>query len=178
LRILRKLPVFVAAVLLILFARPTLAGGIVGGTLIAFGQAIRVWAAGHLQKNEVLTVTGPYAYVKNPLYIGTILIAAGFCIVADNVYILALLMFLFCFHYIPYKKAVEGDRLRRQFGEHYDAYDRAVPEYIPRTTPYTAEKLGWSLRLFIENSEEGILMLNAVGVTLVLLKPIWEPYLW
>ena len=68
------------------------------------------------EKNEMLTVTGPYAYVKNPLYVGSILITVGFCILANNIYILALAALMFCFHYIPYKKKVEGERLKKIFG--------------------------------------------------------------
>jgi len=107
LRKIRRIPVFVGAFLLLLFAQPELPGIVVGMILIILGEATRIWAAGHLQKNEALTVTGPYAHVKNPLYIGTILITAGFCIFADNIYILTAATFAFCFHYIPYKKKVE-----------------------------------------------------------------------
>jgi len=105
---------------------------LVGISLVFLGEGIRVWAAGHLQKNEVLTVTGPYAYVKNPLYIGSIFITTGFCIMADNIYLLAAAFFMFCFHYIPYKKKMEGDRLKRHFGNQYEDYDEKVPEYLPR----------------------------------------------
>jgi protein-S-isoprenylcysteine O-methyltransferase Ste14 len=174
LRKLRRVPLYIAAVLLVVFARPTLPGTIVGLVLIALGEAVRLWAAGHLQKNEVLTVTGPYAYVKNPLYIGTILIAAGYCIFADNVYLLALCMFMFCFHYIPYKKQVEGDRLRERFGADYDAYDRQVSDYIPRLTPYSSHRAPWSFRSCIENSEEGILFINLIAIALIFSRPYWD----
>jgi len=80
---LRKIPLFIGAILLVIFARPQMPGIVIGLILILIGEAVRIWAAGHLQKNEVLTVSGPYSYVKNPLYIGSILITAGFCILAD-----------------------------------------------------------------------------------------------
>jgi protein-S-isoprenylcysteine O-methyltransferase Ste14 len=146
---------------------------IVGMILVLLGEAIRIWAAGHLQKNEALAVTGPYAYVKNPLYIGSILITTGFCILADNIYILALATFMFCFHYIPYKKRVEGDRLRRIFGSRFEDYDQKVPDYLPRKTPYSKEKVSWQFKNFVENSEEGILFLNIIGVLLILSRPYW-----
>ncbi len=170
----RKIPLFIGALLLIIFAKPDLPGIVVGIILIALGEATRVWAAGHLQKNELLTVTGPYAYVKNPLYIGSILISTGFCILAGNIYILAACTFAFCFHYIPYKKKVEGDRLRRIFGKEFDDYDQEMPEYLPRRRPYSGKKVPWQFRAFIENSEEGILLLNIIGVLLILGKPYWK----
>lgn len=170
---LRKIPLFIGAVLLILFAKPRMPGSVIGVFLILLGESIRIWAAGHLQKNEVLTVSGPYSYVKNPLYIGSILITAGFCILADNIYFLAASMFMFCFHYIPYKKRVEGDRLKRIFGDQYEAYDREVPEYLPRWTPYSREKIPWRFKNFIENSEEGILLIVLIGILLILSRPYW-----
>ena len=169
----RRVPLFIGALLLLIFAKPNPPGMIVGIILILLGEAIRIWAAGHLQKNEALTVTGPYAYVKNPLYIGSILITTGFCILADNVYILALATFMFCFHYIPYKKRVEGDRLRRIFGSRFEDYDQKVPDYLPRRRPYSKEKVSWQFKNFIENSEEGILFLNIVGILLILSRPYW-----
>ena len=170
----RRIPVFIGAFLLLLFAKPEPMGMGVGMILIMMGEAIRIWAAGHLQKNELLTVTGPYAYVKNPLYIGTILITAGFCIFADNIYMLAAATFALCFHYIPYKKKVEGDRLKKIFGSQYVDYDEKVPEYVPWRTPYSNEKARWQFKNFIENSEEGILLILIAGIVLILSRPYWS----
>ena len=170
----RRIPIFLGAFLLVIFAKPHLIGIVVGFILIALGEGIRIWAAGHLQKNEALTVTGPYAYVKNPLYIGSILITTGFCIFADNIYLLAAATLAFCFHYIPYKKRVEGDRLRKIFGSQFEDYDQKVPDYIPRWTAYSSEKKPWRFREFIENSEEGIVLLNVIGILLILSRPYWS----
>jgi len=145
----------------------------IGIMLIVLGEGIRIWAVGHLQKNEALTVTGPYAYVKNPLYIGSILITTGFCILADNIYLLAASTFMFCFHYIPYKKKVEGDRLKKIFGSQFEDYDQKVPDYIPRWVPYSSQKNRWRYGNFIENSEEGILLIVIAGILLILSRPFW-----
>ena len=158
---------------MVIFARPNPVGAVIGTILVFGGELIRIWAAGHLQKNEVLTISGPYAYVKNPLYIGSILITAGFCVLADNIYLLTIALFMFCFHYIPYKKRVEGDRLKRIFGKEYEDYDEKVPDYLPRRTPYSDRKVPWSVKAFIENSEEGILLLIIVGIIAVLTRPFW-----
>jgi len=170
----RRVPLFIGAFLLVIFAKPRFFGIWIGMVLIFLGEAIRIWAAGHLQKNEVLTVTGPYAYVKNPLYIGSILITAGFCILADNIYLLAAGYFMFCFHYIPYKKRVEGDRMKKIFGDRFKDYDAKVPDYLPRWAPYSDEKASWQFRSFIENSEEGILLIVLAGIVLILSRPYWN----
>jgi protein-S-isoprenylcysteine O-methyltransferase Ste14 len=169
----RRVPIFIGAFLLVIFARPHPVEMIIGIILIVVGEGIRIWAAGHLQKNEILTTTGPYAYVKNPLYIGTILITTGFCIFADNIYLLAAVTFAFCFHYIPYKKRVEGDRLKKIFGDQFEDYDQKVPDYIPRSTPYSSGKGSWQFKCFIENSEEGILLILLAGIILILSRPFW-----
>ena len=170
----RRIPLFVGAILLVLFAKPNPPGIVIGLILIMMGESIRIWAAGHLQKNENLTVTGPYAYVKNPLYIGSIFITAGFCILADNIYLLAAVTFIFCFHYIPYKKRVEGDRLKKIFGSRFEDYDQEVPDYLPRRTPYSKEKVSWQFKFFIENSEEGILLIIIAGILLILSRSYWK----
>jgi len=169
----RRIPIFLGAFLLVILAKPYFMGTVIGIILISLGEGIRIWAAGHLQKNESLTVTGPYAYVKNPLYIGSILITIGFCILADNIYLLAAATLAFCFHYIPYKKRVEGDRLRKIFGSQFEDYDQKVPDYIPRRTPYSTQKNPWRFRDFVENSEEGIVLLNVIGILLILSRPYW-----
>lgn len=169
----QRIPLFVGTILLVLFAKPNPPGIVIGLILIIIGESIRIWAAGHLQKNENLTVTGPYAYVKNPLYIGSILITAGFCILADNIYLLAAATFMFCFHYIPYKKRVEGDRLKKIFGSRFEDYDREVPDYLPRQTPYSKEMVSWQFKFFVENSEEGILLIIIAGILLILSRSYW-----
>src|SRR5512143_2001377 len=59
------------------------------GVVVTFlGEGLRLWAAGHLRKNKQLTTTGPYSYVKNPLYIGTLLITIGYSAMARNIYIM------------------------------------------------------------------------------------------
>ena len=169
----RKIPLFIGVFLLVIFAKPHFLGIWTGMVLIFLGEGIRIWAAGHLQKNEILTVSGPYAYVKNPLYIGSIFITAGFCILADNIYLLAAAFFMFCFHYIPYKKRVEGDRLRKIFGSQFEDYDEKVPDYLPRRSPYSNEKVSWQFKAFTENSEEGILLIILAGIILILSRPYW-----
>jgi len=102
----------------------------VGLALLAFSCWLRIWASGHLVKNKVLTVTGPYAYVKNPLYIGTFfgIVGTAFLTMGDptapawyfrymNWILLGVAVLAFIFYYIPYKKKREGNRLHDIFGE-------------------------------------------------------------
>ena len=107
------------------------------GALVTFaGEWLRLWAAGHLRKNKQLTTTGPYSYVKNPLYIGTLLITIGYSAMAQNIYILIGGFVWFFIYYAPYKKKQENEKLVGSFGHAWTVYDKAVPDYLPRLTPY------------------------------------------
>lgn len=162
--------VYAVAVVLVAFSDPDPRSPLfwTGIALAVLGQAVRIWAAGHLRKNQRLTTTGPYARVKNPLYVGTFLIMTGFCLVARggryghwalnhmNWLLLAAGILVFALYYVPYKKKREGDRLRGIFGEDWDLYDRNVPDYFPRWTAWAhprGEPVRWTFRTVIENSE-------------------------
>ncbi len=157
-----------------------------GAALLALAAWIRLWAAGHLVKNKVLTVTGPYAYVKNPLYIGTFLGMIGFALAAMgdpglpwylrhlNWFALGAGALGFAGYYVPYKKRREGDRLRENFGEAWDHYDRAVPDYFPKLTRYErAESRPWSWAAACENSEQWTAPAIAIGLAAI----VWNGWI-
>ena len=90
---------------------------VVGLLVVAAGEAVRIWAAGHLYKNERVVTSGPYAYVKNPLYLGTFLIMVGFCMMASKFVFLAIGLVVFVAYYAPFKQRRESGRLRERFGD-------------------------------------------------------------
>jgi protein-S-isoprenylcysteine O-methyltransferase Ste14 len=125
-----------------------------GAVVALLGEGLRLWAAGHLRKNKQLTTTGPYSYVKNPLYIGTLLITVGYSAMAKNQWILIAGFVWFFIYYAPYKKKQENEKLIGSFGEAWTVYDRAVPDYLPRLTPYPGRGTNrWSWDVVKENSE-------------------------
>lgn len=94
------------------------------------GLALRAWAAGHLEKNQTLAESGPYAYVRNPLYIGTLAVAAGF-VIASRQWVLAVLFAaVFLLIYLPVVE-LEEQHLRSLF-PHYADYAKRVPRLWPR----------------------------------------------
>jgi protein-S-isoprenylcysteine O-methyltransferase Ste14 len=122
---------FLCGVAYLLFSHPTLKLLLAGGAVAAAGLAIRAWAAGHLVKNQSLAMHGPYACTRNPLYLGSSLMGAGFT-VAGGSWILALaFMALFAAIYWPVIRR-EEEYLRREFGEVYDHYAQRVPLFLPR----------------------------------------------
>ena len=150
-----------AAVILFYLAKPAPAWFLTGAVITALGEALRLWAAGHLRKNKLLTTTGPYSYVKNPLYIGTLLITMGYSAMASNVMIMIGGFVWFFIYYAPYKKKQENEKLISSFGQSWVEYDKAVPDYLPRFTPYPGRGTNrWSYDVVKENSEHE----TAIGV--------------
>jgi len=141
-----------------------------GAAVTLFGEWLRLWAAGHLRKNKQLTTTGPYSYVKNPLYIGTLLITAGYAAMAMNPYILIAGFVWFFIYYAPYKKKQEYEKLIGSFGQPWVEFDKAVPDYWPRFTPYPGRGTNrWSYEVVKENSEHE----TAAGVFLGLIVMLY-----
>jgi len=116
------------------FARPTWPSLIAGFAIAAVGILVRALASGHIRKNAALATTGPYAYTRNPLYLGSIIIALGFIIAARNVWIGLAAIAMFAFIYLPVI-AAEEKYLRSAFPG-YDDYAGHVPRFLPRLTPY------------------------------------------
>lgn len=124
---------FVVAALFLIFALPswtTLAWGLV---LIVPGLWLRAYAAGYVKKNAELTRTGPYAYTRNPLYLGSMSIAAGFAVAAGRWWLALLLIVMFIAIYVPTILS-EEEFLRGAFPQ-FEEYAHRVPRLLPRLTP-------------------------------------------
>lgn len=145
-------------------ARPTPRGVTVGFSIALVGEALRVWAAGHLVKTKRLILAGPYLYTRNPLYLGRLMIFTGLSVMASlpyhaNYAVLALGLGVFFGYYLPRKERVEPERLRRAHGEKYERYFRAVPALLPASAPYGEESGdGWSSERLTRNREHWMIV--------------------
>jgi protein-S-isoprenylcysteine O-methyltransferase Ste14 len=162
------------AIAVLWFARPVpqtiLAGALIG----VVGLWLRAYAAGYLHKQEVLTVTGPYAYTRNPLYLGSALLALGIGIATRSWISAAILCAYFALFYSVVMRREEKELLSRH-GASFQDYARAVPLFLPRVTParVTGDSAGsFSLAQYQKNHEwqatVGFLLL------LVVLVVIWR----
>ena len=117
-------------------ARPTMLTLVVGAAIAFTGLLVRAWAAGHIVKNDRLATTGPYAHTRNPLYFGSFLLAAGFAIAAHW----SLLLLVIAFFVLIYGPTIRDERvgIRARFPEAYDEWERNVPSFVPRPTPWRA----------------------------------------
>ena len=138
-----------------------------GALFVIIGEAARFWAAGHLIRKKELATSGPYAYVRDPLYFGRLFLIVGFCIMGGPWCSLLMVVGLgiFFWSYMPRKYKKEMAWLTDIFGEEYTRYAAQVHSLIPRLTPYP-DSAGrpWSFKLFWNENREQYFLLIVLGV--------------
>ena len=147
-------------------ARPTWTSMAVGLPLSVLGLIVRAWAAGHLEKNLSLAESGPYAFVRNPLYIGTLATAAGLVIASRRWELGALFAAVFLLIYLPVVE-LEEQHLRTLFPSYAD-YARRVPRLVPRLATPGSGRFRWSL--YMRNQEYQALAGFLIGVAVLIWK--------
>jgi protein-S-isoprenylcysteine O-methyltransferase Ste14 len=132
------------------FSRPDARSLAIGLPVSLVGLLLRAWATGHVEKNIRLAQSGPYAYVRNPLYLGTLLVAAGFAIAARQWPLAVLFGAVFLFIYLPAIE-LEEQHLRKLFPD-FASYAQRVPALWPTLTPvHRSERFRWGL--YVRNRE-------------------------
>jgi len=154
-------------------ARPDWRSLAMGGAVAAVGVFLRAMASGHVKKNEQLATTGPYAYCRNPLYLGSIIIAIGFAIAARDVWVALGIVGLFSLIYIPVIRS-EETFLRQQFAE-YESYARRVPRLLPKAVWFSRLTSGFSRELYLQHREYNALIGAAAMLAALVVKMLWFP---
>ena len=152
------------------FSDPT-PDGLLGGFLVALpGLVLRGLASGHIDKDTVLAASGPYAYLRHPLYAGSFLVGLGLALAGGLRAFVPLFLVLFGWVYTRVIKA-EEEELARIFGSQYRDYRARVPAFLPRMGPGG----GWDFRLrrFLRNREWQAPLGVAGGLGMLWLKMVW-----
>lgn len=160
---------FVLLAAFVLFAQPTWNSIWTGLPVSALGLLIRAWAAGHLAKDKNLACSGPYAHVRNPLYLGSLLLAGGVVIGAHSWIMAAVFGSTFLLIYLPVIQLEEG-HLRKIFPSYAD-YASKVPALLPRITPAGGSE-PFRFSLYMKNQE----WKAATGYFIALLWLIWRAF--
>jgi protein-S-isoprenylcysteine O-methyltransferase Ste14 len=167
---------YLLALVVLWFARPTPASVLLGAGVGACGLAIRAYAAGYLHKQSVLTVTGPYAHTRNPLYLGSSVLALGAAMATRSWISSAVLVVYFALVYAVVMRREEQELLL-QHGHSFQAYATAVPLFFPRFTPARLEGASpgsFSLAQYKKNHEYEA----AVGFELLLAVFLLKWHFW
>jgi protein-S-isoprenylcysteine O-methyltransferase Ste14 len=166
---------FLFAALYLWLAHPVLWSILCGAGVVAVGLGIRAMASGHVRKNEDLATTGPYARTRNPLYLGSIVIATGFALSARSWIVLAVSFVMFVAIYLP---VIRGEEtfLRERFPD-FKEYERRVPRLLPRigalfaaSHPQAGE---FSRELYLQHREYNALAGALAMIILLAVKLAW-----
>ncbi len=142
------------------------------GTLLAApGIVLRALASGHVKKNEELATSGPYAHTRNPLYLGSLIMAAGFAIASRSLWVAAIMLLMFFFIYLPVIQAEESF-LQNAFPA-FAEYTQNVPRLLPRATAYGKSAVTFSPRLYWQHREY-----NAILGTVALMAALVAKLMW
>jgi protein-S-isoprenylcysteine O-methyltransferase Ste14 len=163
---------FVCAAIFFLLSRPRPLTLAVGAAIAIPGLALRAWGTGHLRKNDALATTGPFAYTRNPLYLGSFLMGVGFTVASGRFVLGLLFAALFLGIYVPVMR-VESATLAKLFGESYLKYVEAVPLFVPRLSPYrdgTKHKTAFDMALYKRYREYQAAMGLVIAWALLALK--------
>lgn len=159
------------AALFALLADPVPPTLLLGLPFCLLGLVIRAWAAGHLRKDETLTVSGPYAFVRNPLYVGSLLAALGCVIAAARAELALLAGAYFVLVYLPVVE-LEEQHLAELFPQ-YGEYARRVRAFLP-SLPGRLPPDSFSFALYKKNREHRALYGLAALYCFLILKSLWR----
>jgi protein-S-isoprenylcysteine O-methyltransferase Ste14 len=162
---------FAFAVLYVWLAKPTLNSMALGAMLVIPGILLRAVASGHVSKNEQLATSGPYAYTRNPLYLGSLILAIGFAVAARSWIIGVVMIVMFLAIYLP---VIHGEEkfLRGRFPQFND-YANQVPRLLPRLTPASHGDGAFSWDLYRKHREYNALLGAAAIMGVLVAKLFW-----
>ena len=162
---------FVFAVFYFWLAKATVQSILIGAALVIPGVVIRALASGQLQKNEQLATGGLYAHTRNPLYLGSLILAIGFALASRSWWIVAGIVLLFFTIYLPVIRA-EEIYLREKFPQ-FEDYARQVPRLLPRIGSSSRERGAFSWDLYRKHREYNAVLGAAAMLAVLVAKMLW-----
>ena len=180
---------FGAAVAALILGRPTDITTAVGLIPVLVGLSLRTWALGYLHRNRELCTSGPYAYVRHPLYLGSFVLLLGYSFMVNNPYLVAGAVMATVGIYTAVIRR-EEQAMTTTFGGQYEAYRQAVPMLLPRLSPYQRgeRKFSWQRALTNRVLAECVIVLvvvalltakedileNLLGIKYSVIWPLWH----
>jgi len=162
------------AIAYLIFAKPTARSLMIGGMVGVIGLAIRAWAAGYLRKHERLAMGGPYAFTRNPLYFGSVILAAGFVVAGWSIWAGIIVAAYLALFYPPVMRREESE-LDAHYGEDFTQYAARVPLFWPRFARRSSAALheSFSAELYLRNREYQAVVGFFFGLALLWAEMHW-----
>ena len=168
---------------MVVFAQPTTQTMLAGSVVAMIGELMRFWGvayAGSLTRvtggvgAPEVVISGPYAHLRNPLYVGNILMYSGIGFMSNALFpwLLLVVVIYFVFQYEQIV-ALEEEFLQKEFGADYDEFKKNVPRFIPRLAPYEHPAQDHQLPNWKEAIHSEIRTLQAFGLVLLVLIALW-----
>lgn len=164
---------FVLTAVYLWLAQPDARSLTLGALFIIAGLVIRGVASGYLNKNEQLATAGPYAHTRNPLYVGSLVMAVGFTVAARSLWIALILIAMFVGIYLPVIRA-EETYLAQHFPE-FAEYARQVPRFIPSLNRFVSKHDSFSWHLYWKHREYNATLGSVAILAILLAKLLWIP---
>lgn len=159
----------VLGILFLLWMHPSARSLWIGAAITLPGCLLRLWAAGHIDKGRALTQGGPYAMTRNPLYLGSFLMALGIILGGQGYWLLPLFGLFFAAFYLPVMKA-EAEYLLRMYGQEYIAYSERVPAFFPALQKAGPGASAYLWSRVVQNREHRNVVGLLVAETILILK--------
>jgi protein-S-isoprenylcysteine O-methyltransferase Ste14 len=158
---------FVCGVIVLWLARPDFGALRVGLSIAVFGEALRVWAAGHLEKSREVTQSGPYRFTRHPLYAGSLLMGIGLALASKSL-IVAVLIGTYLITTVLAAIRTEEAFLRSKFGGDYDAYSQGRTH---ANSPAVMRR--FSFERVMRNKEYRAMIGLVIASLLLVVKMVW-----
>lgn len=135
----------------------------IGTAIAVVGMVIRMWASGYVMKNKQLATSGPYAFVRHPLYVGNILLLVGFSVASTLWWSYPLMLALLWFYYPP-TISYEDNKLRGIFGEEWEAWAKNIHALIPTFGARAGSvRSSWSFKKSLMQNAEPVIVVYLIG---------------
>jgi protein-S-isoprenylcysteine O-methyltransferase Ste14 len=160
---------FICGVAVLLLARPTRSSVVIGALVALVGEALRIWAAGHLEKSREVTTSGPYRWTRHPLYLGSTLLGAGLAIASNRIAVGAIVVGYMVLTFTAAARSEER-HLERTFGGAYDDYRRGAAVEVPRRFNVARARRNGEHRTFV-----GVLLVFGYLLALLAFRQAFRP---
>lgn len=164
---------FMGLILAVLLAKPTLISILAGALICLLGLGLRAWACGHIKKEKELTVSGPYQYTRNPLYLANFIIGVSVAL-ASNSWWVAVIFAVYFLLFYPVALKREKEKMKALFPGEYEKYKKKVPLFFPTFRHYLVlhgHRFSW--KIYLKNREYRALLGGLTFWSAMILKFIF-----